>query len=63
MTPSAPQASVVWLTPARRKMPWSVRTWMSSPECELARMAISSGDEVEGFDAARLEQGDRARTA
>ena len=40
--PSAPQASIAWLMPARRNTPWSVRTWMSSPECELARMAISS---------------------
>ena len=40
--PSAPQARRVWLTPARRNIPWSVRTCRSSPECELARMAISA---------------------
>src|SRR6476659_2421020 len=34
--PSDPQARSVWLTPERRYRPWSVRTWRSSPECELA---------------------------
>ena len=33
----------VWLTPARRYIPWSVRTWRSSPEWELAMIAISAG--------------------
>ena len=51
-------------------MPWSVRTWRSSPECELARIAISagsrsnasippasmSGERAEGLD--RRAQGD-----
>ena len=41
--PSLPQASSAWLTPARRNMPWSVRTWKSSPEWELAMIAISGG--------------------
>ena len=41
--PSLPQASRVWLTPARRKMDWRVRTWMSSPLCELAMIASSAG--------------------
>ena len=29
--------------PDRRKTAWSVRTWRSSPECELAMTAISAG--------------------
>ena len=58
--PSAPQASSAWLTPARRKMPWSVRTWRSSPECELARIAISAGWRSNAADAARLDERERA---
>ena len=41
--PSDPQASNAWLTPERRYRPWSVRTWRSSPECELAMIASSAG--------------------
>ena len=59
--PSAPQREQR-LADARRagRSPWSVRTWRSSPECELAMMAISAGCEVEGLDAAGLDQGERA---
>ena len=41
--PSEPQARCAWLTPDRRYSPWRVRTWRSSPECELAMIAISAG--------------------
>ena len=41
--PSEPVAISAWLTPARRYIAWSVRTWRSSPECELAMSAISGG--------------------
>src|SRR6478672_11223423 len=48
--PSDPQARSVWLTPERRYRPWSVRTWRSSPECDLGRL------QVEGRDAARFDE-------
>src|SRR5204863_204322 len=38
-----PHARLAWLTPDRRDRPWSVRTCRSSPECELAMIAISAG--------------------
>ena len=38
----SPHASSVWLTVARRKMACSVRTCMSSPECEEAMTASSA---------------------
>src|SRR5215207_9130133 len=41
--PSTPHASNALLTAARRNTPCSVRTWRSSPECELAMIASSAG--------------------
>ena len=41
--PSVPQARRVWLMPARRNSAWRVRTWRSSPECELAMIASLAG--------------------
>src|SRR3954451_21062897 len=47
--PSDPQPRFAWLTPERRYSPWSVRTWRSSPECELAMIAISAGSRSNSF--------------
>ncbi len=41
--PSVPQRSSAWVTLARRKMPCSVRTCLSSPVCEAHMMASSVG--------------------
>ena len=41
--PSDAAAISVWLTPPGGTSPWSVRTWRSSPEWELAISASSAG--------------------
>ena len=45
-----------WLTPVRRNIACSVRTWRSSPEWLPAMIAISAGSSSNSCDAARLEQ-------
>ena len=56
--PSLPQARSVCVSPERRKTACRVRTWRSSPECELAIRAISGGDEAEVAEPAGLGEGD-----
>ena len=47
--PSMPVASAAWLTPVRRYIAWSVRTWRSSPEWLLAMIASSGGSRLNSF--------------
>ena len=57
--PSEPQARAVWLTPARRYMPWIVRTWMSSPEWRAGHDRDLGRGQLERLDPAGLEQGEQ----
>ena len=51
------EASPVWLTPVRRNIAWSVRTWRSSPEWLAGHDRQLGRLQLERLDAAGLEQG------
>ena len=56
--PALPQVSSDWLTPARRKSAWSVRTCWSSPVWDAAMTASSAPGQAQVVRGTRLDERD-----